>query len=415
MPAARPIPAVTRAWRYAVLSLGTLAYACLTFVWFSLAAYLSAVTAALSLTPTQAGLLTGAIPLTYIPLSLVSGSVVDRVGPYRAIAAGLAVFGLAQVGRAAAGSFPAMLGLTVVVGAGATAITFGLPKLVSELFPADASGAPSSVYVLGASAGTAAAFSLGRGLLGPAAGGWRPLFRLTGLAVLGYAVVWLVVVRLAPLAAMRSADAEAAAADNDDDVSLATLRSDVARVFASGPMRLLVVAGVVYLLVVHGFQNWLATVLEARGVPASLAATATSGFVVAAAAGTLTLPALSDRIDARGTVIAACGAACALGTGLLLVPELPAAVGVAGALAAGVGAGGISPLVRVVPAELEDIGPALTGTAVGLVFAVGEAGGFLGPFLIGWLYDLSGSYAPGLAVICVCSLGAVVAGRRLPV
>ncbi|WP_236544721.1 MFS transporter [Salinirussus salinus] len=404
---------MNRVWRYAVLVLGTLAYTCLTFVWFSLAAYLSAVTADLSLTPTQAGLLTGAIPLTYIPLSLVSGSVVDRVGPYRAIGAGLAVFGLAQLGRAAAGSFPAMLGLTVVVGAGATAITFGLPKLVSELFPADASGAPSSVYVLGASAGTAAAFSLGRGLLGPAAGGWRPLFRLTGLAVLGYAVCWLVAVRLAPLAAMRSADAQAA--DADDEVSLATLRSDVARVFASGPMRLLVVAGVVYLLVVHGFQNWLATVLEARGVQASLAATATSGFVVAAAAGTLTLPALSDRLDDRGTVIAACGAVCTLGTAALLVPGVPAVVGVAGALAAGVGAGGISPLVRVVPAELEDVGPALTGTAVGLVFAVGEAGGFLGPFLIGWLYDLSGSYAPGLAVICVCSLGAVVAGRRLPV
>ena len=404
---------MNRVWRYAVLVLGTLAYTCLTFVWFSLAAYLSAVTADLSLTPTQAGLLTGAIPLTYIPLSLVSGSVVDRVGPYRAIGAGLAVFGLAQLGRAAASSFPAMLGLTVVVGAGATALTFGLPKLVSELFPADASGAPSSVYVLGASVGTAAAFSLGRGLFGPAVGGWRPLFRLTGLAVLGYAVCWLVAVRLAPLAAMRSADAQAA--DADDEVSLATLRSDVARVFASGPMRLLVVAGVVYLLVVHGFQNWLATVLEARGVQASLAATATSGFVVAAAAGTLTLPALSDRLDDRGTVIAACGAVCTLGTAALLVPGVPAVVGVAGAVAAGVGAGGISPLVRVVPAELEDVGPALTGTAVGLVFAVGEAGGFLGPFLIGWLYDLSGSYAPGLAVICVCSLGAVVAGRRLPV
>ena len=404
---------MSRARRYGLLLLGTLAYSCLTFVWFSLAAYLPAVTDALALSPTEAGLLTGAIPLTYIPLSLVSGSLVDRVGPYRAIGAGLAVFGLAQVGRAGADTFLPMLALTGVVGAGATAITFGLPKLVSELFPADASGVPSSVYVLGASAGTAAAFSLGRGLLGPAVGGWRPLFRLTGLAVLGYAAVWLVVVRLAPLSALRSADA--AAADDGDDVSLETLRTDVTRVFASGPMRLLVVAGVVYLLVVHGFQNWLATVLEARGLEASLAATATSGFVVAAAAGTLTLPALSDRLDARGSVIAACGAACALGTGALVVPGLPVAVGVAGALAAGVGAGGISPLVRVVPAELEDIGPALTGTAVGLVFAVGEAGGFLGPFLIGGLYDLSGSYAPGLAVISLCSVGAVVAGRRLPV
>jgi nitrate/nitrite transporter NarK len=90
-------------------------------------------------------------------------------------------------------------------------------------------------------------------------------------------------------------------------------------------------------------------------------------------------------------------------------------VPVAGALVVGIGVGGLSPLVRIVPAELDGIGPELTGTAVGLVFAVGELGGFLGPFLIGAGYDLTGSYVPGLAVIGLGCLGTVLAGRRLPV
>ncbi|MFB6124293.1 MAG: hypothetical protein ABEJ78_12650 [Haloferacaceae archaeon] len=38
----------------------------------------------------------------------------------------------------------------------------------------------------------------------------------------------------------------------------------------------------------------------------------------------------------------------------------------------------------------------------------------IGPFLVGSVYDLTASYAPGLAVICVACLAAVAAGRRLP-
>ncbi|MFC7165428.1 CynX/NimT family MFS transporter [Halospeciosus flavus] len=414
--------------RYALLGLGSLAYTALMFVWFSVPAWLAALSADFGLTSTQAGLLTGAVPLTYVPVALFSGVVTDYVGPYRAIGTGLLLFGGAQVGRAAADTFPVLLALTVVVGFGATTITFGLPKLVSEIFPPEESGTPSSVYVVGSLAGTAAAFSLGRGVLGPALGGWRPLFYYTGLAVLAYAVLWWVVVRWAPLEEVRhreptgesegedEGEGEGATTDEDEAVlSVASLRRDVGRVFASPSMRLLVVVGVVYLLVVHGLQNWLATVLQSRGVDPTLAAMLVSGFVAAEAVGTLAVPTLSDRLGERGTVVAGCAALCFAGTATLLVPGVPLAVPVVGALAVGLGVGGISPLVRMVPAELDEIGPELTGTAVGLVFAVGELGGFLGPFLVGVLYDLTGTYAAGLGVICVGCLAAVLAGHRLPV
>jgi cyanate permease len=401
--------------RYLLLGFGSLAYTCLMFVWFSVAAFLSDISTALSLSPTQAGILTGAVPLTYVPVALFSGYLIDRVGPFRAIGGGLLLFGAAQVGRADATAFLPLLALTVVVGLGATTITFGLPKLVSELFPADDAGFPSSIYVLGSFVGIAAAFSLGKGVLGPLLGGWRPVFRLSGLVVLGYAVLWLVVVRLAPLASLRVADAVAADEAEPTVTGLASLRRNLGFVFGSRGMRLLVVVGVVYLLVVHGVQNWLATVLEARGTGPSLAATVATGFVAAEAVGTLAVPPLSDRLGDRGGVIAVCGGACTLGLAGLAVPGLPFLVAVAGAVVVGVGVGGLSPLVRLVPAELEDVGPARTGTAVGLVFAVGELGGFAGPFLVGALFDLSGSYAPGLGLLAVGCLAAVVAGWRLPV
>jgi cyanate permease len=405
---------VSRRRRYALVGLGAIAYASLTFVWFSLPAWLDAIVADFGLTSTQAGVLTGAIPLTYVPVSLFSGVVTDYVGPYRAIGAGVTLFGGAQIGRAAAETFPALLALTVVVGVGGTAITFGLPKLVSELFPPERSGTPSSMYVVGSLTGTAAAFSIGRAVLGGPLGGWRPLFRYTGVAVLAYALLWWVIVRQAPLDAIGHT-AGARGTDDHPTLSMAALTQDLGRVFSNRSMRLLVVVGGVYLLVTHGLQNWLATVLQSRGVGAALAASLVSGFVVAQAVGTLVVPAASDRLGQRGSVLAGCAGLCSLGTATLLFAPVPLAIPIGGALAVGFGVGGLSPLVRMVPAEIDGIGPELTGTAVGLVFAVGEVGGFLGPFLIGALYDLTGTYAAGLAVVCLGCLSAVIAGRRLPV
>jgi cyanate permease len=381
--------------------LGGVSYLWLTFVWFSLPAFLSPVDDALALSGTEAGLLVGAIPLTYVPLSLASGLVIDRVGPLRAIGAGCVVFGVAQTLRGVAEGFPAMLALTVVLGVGATAITFGLPKLVSDLFPARRVGTLSTVYLLGSYVGTAAAYGIGRPILGPALGGWRPLFVASGLASLCFAGLWIAVSRW--FTAPRF---------GDDDPA-ASVRRDLRRVFRHRELRLLVVVGTAYLLVTHGLQGWLPTVLESRGLSAELAGAIASGFVVARVVGTLTIPPLSDALGRRRGPVAACGLLAGGGAGVLLaagagVPAAVFAIGIAG-----VGVGGVAPLVRALPTELEGIGPRLTATAVGLVFTVGEIGGFLGPFLIGAGRDLTGSFVPGVTVLVGAGAAMALAGALL--
>jgi len=79
--------------RYGLVVLGSFSYACLLFVWFSPAAYLGRIVTDFGLSSTEAGLLTGAIPLTYVPIALFSGFVTDRIGPARAIGIGLVLFG----------------------------------------------------------------------------------------------------------------------------------------------------------------------------------------------------------------------------------------------------------------------------------------------------------------------------------
>ncbi|MFD1563521.1 CynX/NimT family MFS transporter [Haloarchaeobius amylolyticus] len=401
---------MSRRLAYGAVVAGTVGYACLMFVWFSLPAYLSTIIADLELSGTQAGVVAGAVPLTYIPIALGMGIVVDRVGPGRSLTAGVVIYGIAQLARSFAAGFPSLLAATLLIGVGATAITFGLPKLVSVLFPPAETGVPSSIYLVGASAGTASAFAIGRPILGPALGGWRPLFFWSGVVAIGYGLLWAVVARRLHIDARNRAANDADAADSS--LSLVAIRRDLRVVLTHRDLQLVVVVGTMYLLIAHGMQGWLPTLLEARGYTPDRAGRTTSLLVVANVAGVMIVPAVADRLGARRTALMACGLVAGLGVSGVIASDLGVLL-LGSVVVTGFGFGGLSPLIRAIPPDLEGIGARLTGTAVGFIFAVGEIGGFLGPMLVGSLYDRTGSYAPGLGLLAIAGLVVAVAGAAL--
>ena len=390
---------------YLLLALGSTSYVCFTFVWFTLPAYLTTVIDEVGLSSTAAGVVVGAVPLTYVPFALLSGLLIDRIGPRRAIGAGLLLIGFGQAVRSAATGFPELLVLTLVLGLGGTGITFGLPKLVAVLFPSALAGRASSVYMVGSYAGMGAAFALGRPVLGPALGGWRPLFLWSGVAVAVFAAVWLLV------PAGSGLDSQPR---GGDDRGLAAIRADLRAILAHQGMRLLVVVGAASLLVVHGVMGWLAAILETRGFAAATAAGLTTLLVVARLAGTVTLPTLSDVLGARRGTLAGSGVLLTLGlAGLVAAGPMPALT-VPAVVGVGFGLGGVVTLLRVIPIEYAAVGPDLTGTATGLIYSVGQVGGFLGPFLIGTLYATTGTHSFGLSVLVAAGAVAVVAAALMP-
>lgn len=156
----------------------------------------------------------------------------------------------------------------------------------------------------------------------------------------------------------------------------------------------------------------LPTLLESRGLTAALAGQATSLFVVAYVVGILGVPELADRFGVRRPTLIACGTVMFLGIAALIAGDTGAVV-ILGIVATGLGTGGLSPLVRAIPPELEGIGARLTGTAVGFILAVGEIGGFFGPVLVGMLHDVTGSYAPGFGILAAGGIAVVLAGAGL--
>lgn len=386
-----------------LLSLGTACYAAFAFAWFSLPAFLPPIVADLGLSPTLAGVVAGAIPLTYVPISLASGVVVDRIGPGRAIGLGLLLVGTAHALRSLATGFPSLFLLSALMGVGGTGVTFGMPKLVSVVVPPDWRGRATSVYVVGVAAGTALAYPLGQPVLGAALGGWRGAFRVAGLVVVVMAIAWLLTVRSVGTGAVEATETAGS-----------NLRADLRTVLTHRALGLLVVVGTVYLLAIHGSQAWLPTIMEARGLAPGAAAALATVFVVGRIAGVLAIPTLSDWLAVRRGVVAACGLLVAVGVGGLLLTGADVWLSGVTVFVAGVGLGGLAPMIRTLPIELPDIGPRLTGTATGLLFAVGEVGGFLGPVVLGASVDLSGSYEAGLAILAGAGLAVVLAGALLP-
>lgn len=395
---------------YLLLALASIGYALFMFVWFLLPAFLSPIIADLSLSNTAAGILTGAIPLMYIPIGLASGLIIDRIGSRRGIGIGLILIGVGHAVRAGATDFLSMLLPTLLMGVGGTGLTFGLPKLVSDLFPPERSGTMSSVYLIGTYIGTAAAFSAGRPILGTFLGGWRGSFQAAGLTVTVFAVAWLLIGRwLIPRVKYTGGSYERA----DQTFSFASLRRDLRQVFSHRDLRLLVVIGTMYLLVLHGSQAWLATVLEVRGLGIVLAGTITSILVAGRFVGTVSIPPISDRLGVRRPMIMLCGVLATLGSVGLLVSGRLVWATILVVFIIGTGLGGVSPLMRALPIELEGIGPRLTATATGLIYAIGEIGGFLGPFLVGALQDITGTYTAGFALLASGGVIIIAAGAKM--
>lgn len=390
---------------YALLVLASSGYFLFMFSWFSLAAYLVPIVEELGLSSTEAGVVTGAVQLSYVPLSLVSGLIIDRLGARRSLGTGLFIIGVAHVLRGLSTGFVTVLLPTLLLGVGGMAITFGLPKLVAELFPPERSGTMSSVYSVGATLGSAAVFAVARPLVGPLVGGWRPFFLYTGASVVGFAVLWFGASRY-----LWGRVEPVGAASDPRTFSMASMRADIVGIVTHYGLLLLVVVGTMRLFITHGLSNWLPTILETRGMAPALAGTVTSLFILVRIVGIVGIPTLSDRFSTRRVPIIACGFAGTAGLLGMLVASSVWTLLLSLVLVGTFVIGGLSPLVRAIPIEMEGIGPRMTAVANGLIYTVGEVGGFLGPFTIGFVHDHTGGFELALGILALASLVTALAG-----
>jgi MFS family permease len=76
-------------------------------------------------------------------------------------------------------------------------------------------------------------------------------------------------------------------------------------------------------------------------------------------------------------------------------------------------AAALMPLMMNTLMEMPEVGARYLGAAAGLYFSIGEIGGFLGPALMGFVTDLTGSFQWGLLVFACTFYLMLIPATRL--
>lgn len=283
-------------------------------------------------------------------------------------------------------SYPALIATGFFLGLGGTTFAIGVP-LISGWYPPSRKGFALGVFGIGTGGTAVANFTTVR--LADTYGENTP-FLLVAVLLAAYAVVAYLLLRDPP---GRTAPAGSAFA-RTVAVSRLTVTWQLCFLYAVGFGGF--VAFSVYL------PAYLRTAYE---LTANDAALRTAGFVVLAVAARPTGGWLADRFHPVPVLVW-----CFTGTAVFAVVQafqprlIPVAtiafLGMAAML--GAASGAVFALVgRVAPADK-------VGSVTGVVGAAGGLGGFLPPLIMGWVYDVQGSYAIGLMLLSDVALAAAV-------
>lgn len=390
----------------AVLVLAWLAAFSLRSGFIGLGPALPALTADLGLTFAQASILVSAPTLLMGLASVPGGALVDRWGPSRVIALGLALVAFGGGLRAVAPTYMTILAITVVFGAGIGIAQPPLPRLVRAWFPLRL-GVTTGAYASGLICGSIVGAALTVPLMARAGGGvdaWRSPIALWGILAGLTLLIWLAGMRpwrapepLAIAATLPRKVVEAAVAWSPWRDSRAWI---AAAIFAA--------QGLVYYLLVA----WLPAIYGEAGAGAASTAALFTVFNAATLPGILLFPIWSDHIGKRRPPTIVAAALFTIATiGLMLVPFAdpwrwlwPALAGLAVAALFG--------MSLVLPADIAPRGR--TGAAAGMVLGVGYAGAALGPVVAGVVRDLTGSFDATLILLPAIGIAMIGIAACIP-
>jgi MFS family permease len=340
------------------------------------------------------GLVWGAASLGIALASPFGGAAVDRFGPRRVAAAGMLVGAAACALRVTAVGPWSLAAIMLLFGMHIAFVAPSIPKaLASHVAPARLARA-NGAALLGYTLGTALTVLVARTWLAPALGGWRH--------VMLFAAAMMVVAALLWGALLRDRGATAPHAHLSEGFSLLRI-GELRRVAA---MHFLLFGGYLALL------GLLPRALMAFGLEPTEVGLAVAGWLACAGFANFAGPILAERVG-RSTVILA--GSLVAGTALALLAVLPThpawLLGVAA-----MGGGAFAPLLMTYPLEIEGIGLAKAGAAIGLLTLVGQLGGFLLPVVSSTLVGEGAHFDRALAFLAVAHLAialpALLSARR---
>jgi ACS family tartrate transporter-like MFS transporter len=247
--------------------------------------------------------------------------------------------------------------------------------------------------------------------------GWRWLFVLEGLPAVVLGVVTLYFLPDWPVDAKWLAREERAwiIRELESEKTAKTAAREISIGQALRMPRVILLTLVYFLSVtgIYGFAMWFPTILKRATGYSNLTVTLLAALpYVAGVAAMLSNGWHSDRSRERRwhTAIPLFAGAACLGGAVFFSDQL----GVAFALMIVVGACSTAFLPSFWPLPSEFLVASAAAAAMGLINALGNLGGFLGPYAMGFFRSRTGSFTPGLLVLLSCMAGAGMLVLLLP-
>ena len=346
----------------------------------------------LSLSRSAMGSILGAWALIYVFTAVPAGAVVDRLGLRWSLLVGSLTITASLLLRSMANGPVSLFAAVAVFGIGGPLVSIATPKLVASLFEADERRLPTGLGVSSPALGTAIALAVTNPILLPAFdGNWRPV--LVSMAAVSFLTTlgWLYASR---------------AITHVEQGATRTDRSTIARLLKLRSMRTILAITLFSFFFSHALSNWLPEILADTGQSDNAAGYLSAISVTVGIVGSLSIARLVPsrrRPHALVAIFAVAGAMVA-GIGSLPFGLLFGALAVLGFARAG-----IIPLLFLEIMGDKNIAVSDIGAATGLFFAVGEIGGFSGPYVIGWVADTTEGFAAATLVLTGIA-GAAAAG-----
>ena len=373
-------------YRWVMLILLWLLYLCFGIVSRAIFPLVTPILNDLRITYSQMGFILGSWQLTYIVVALVAGSIMDRWGVRKSLFAGALILGLSSSLRYFTNNFAALLAAVALFGVGGPMISIGGPKTISSWFRGPSRGTAIGLYTSGNWIGGLFALALTNSLVMPLVGNeWKKVFLGYGLITFFVALLWL-------LSARESGSGESSGLTIIDVFrNLGNLHN----------VRLVLAMGLLAFSISHGFSSWLPKILEISGMSGSQAGFAASLTIAAGIPSILILPSVVPT-RYRGRAIAMLSILTAVN--IVLVMQISGVALLIGLTVLGFISAPFMPLLLLILMDSPGVETRHMGSAGGMFYCVAEIGGFAGPFFMGVLVDLTGTFMAGalfLASLCI--------------
>jgi len=355
------------------------------------------ITEELRLSYAQSGLIFSVPLIILAAIAIPSGALSDRIGIRRAAGIGVIVIAVGSLLRGFATDFWTLLVFTCLYGVGLGLVLPNLPKLAGSWFPPQRVGLVTGIYTTGIVFGIALSMAITLPLVFPITNSFQGVFYIWSIPAAAAAVMWWIVVR-GPAPGRRQSE------------PVAEVKRSSYRIWTNGALWLVAILFFLINYVIFTWLGWAPQLMMAKGAPAALAALMVSVVSWVGIPLNIAAPWASDRIGSRKLllwpsfilfVLALVGAIYA-----------PLSSGWAIMVAIGLAGGAQFPIVLALIPDLVPVEG--IGRASGMVVSIGYVGGLVGPWLGGYILDITGTLSPNLIVMAVLSAVGVYLALRLP-